>query len=205
MKPILFNTDMVRAILEGRKTVTRRVVKPQPEKAPIPIPDEEYWLVCFTGNENCSSIKPPYRPGDILYVREAWTAWSRTYGTIPRILYKADRCTDAEKIKWRPSIYMPRKAARIFMRVTEVRVERLQDMSEADAIAEGFEPVVCDHPCGCPCTDCMDTGYLEPAILGFVETWNSTIKPADRALYGWEANPWVWVIVFERINREEVN
>lgn len=85
--------------------------------------------------------------------------------------------------------------------MTDVRVERLQDMTEADAFAEGFEAIVCNHPCGIPCTDCMNTGYLEPAMVGFVDTWNSTIKPADRDLYGWEANPWVWVIEFERCEK----
>lgn len=197
MKPILFNTDMVRAILEDRKTETRRVVKPQPNMFTIR-----------------SGIKMPYRPGDILYVRETWTIWNGNYE------YKADVddgygpfCSSCIKdictggcngvLKWRPSIHMPREAARIFLRVRDVRLERLQDITEAEAVKEGFEAILCDHTCGYPCTDCMNTGYLEPAMLGFVETWNNTIKPADRALYGWDANPYVWVIEFERISKEE--
>ena len=198
MKPILFNTDMVRAILEGRKTVTRRVVKPQPEGAPIPIPDEKYWLGCFAGDDKCRAIKSSYLPGDTLYVRETWCDPSETGWPI---LYKADMPMhwDAEDTetgiavdlktadyKWRPSIHMPREAARIFLRVTGVQVERLQEITEEQAIAEGFEAF--EH---------------EPATVGFVETWNSTIKKADRALYGWAANPWVWVVAFERCDGPE--
>jgi len=195
MKPILFNTEMVRAILEGRKTVTRRPVKPRPERALIPIPDEKYWLGCFAGDDKCRAIKPPYQPGNIMYVRETWArSMAGTY------LYRA---TDTPLILsgWHPSIHMPREAARIFLRVTDVRVERLQNITEAGAVKEGFEAILCNHPGGYPCTDCMNTGYLEPAMLGFVDTWNSTIKPSDRAIYGWDANPWVWVIQFERCER----
>ena len=214
MKPILFNTDMVRAILKGRKTVTRQLVKPQPKGPLVPTLPGGCWPGYFEEVGTSRVQRPPYRPGDILYVRETWTVWNGNYE------YKADvddgygpfcsNCTldicagDCNSIlKWHPSIHMPREAARIFLRVTDVRVKRLQNMTEADAFAEGFEAIVCNHPCDIPCTDCMNTGYLESAMFGFVDMWNSTIKPADRALYGWEANPWVWVIEFERISREE--
>ncbi len=197
MKPILFNTAMVRAILEGRKTVTRRLVKPQPGYGGI-------QKQLFRGKIRWHGIgrdwKPPYRPGDILYVRETFCRQpSEEY---PFVYMASVETPDAWA--WTPSILMPREAARIFLRVTDVRVERLGDMTEADAISEGFEAIVCHHPCGCPCTDCIDTGYLEPAILGFAEMWDSTINPAGLPLYGWAANPWVWVIAFERIGREEV-
>ena len=181
IKPILFNTEMARAILEGRKTVTRRVIKPV--------------AMGLTYEDGSPARKPPYRPGNILYVRETWTRDGDVYR------YKAGFYD--QNRKWRPSIHMPREAARLFLRVTDVRVERLQDMTEADAVAEGFEAIKCDHPGGYPCTDCMNTGYLEPAMLGFVETWNSTIKPTDCALYGWDTNPWFWVIEFEKIRKEE--
>ena len=220
-KPILFNTEMVRAILEGRKTVSRRVIKPQPPKNAHSVLDwdDEYQTVDFL----CSEIrhdgvskfaytsKAPFWPGDTLYVKETFCAYEKQdiiYGV--KYAYKADATPYSERArkdfgyKWRPSIHMPREAARIFLRVKSVGVERLQNMTEEDAVAEGFEAIKCEHPCGCPCTDCMDTGYLEPAMLGFVETWNSTIKPKDCALYGWEASPWVWVIGFERINKEEI-
>lgn len=208
MKPILFNTDMVRAILEGRKTVTRRVVKPQPMAVYFDrkvYDDDGLYVIVGNKNGRLEQIELPYYPGDILYVRETWQ-YIETVSADIRIagqyIYKAD--WNGEKpLAWRPSIQMPREAARIFLRVTDVRVERLQNMTEADAFAEGFEAIVCNHPCGIPCTDCMNTGYLEPAMVGFVDMWNSTIKPADRALYGWDANPWVWVIEFERITREE--
>lgn len=217
MKPILFNTDMVRAILAGRKTVTRRVVKLanscwnldglELDVAMAKVrKDGTEYLVDMTGLwavfEDTDGlieypmIKAPYRPGDILYVRETWTSLVGAY------IYKADQKPGMNNPgKWNPSIHMPREAARIFLRVTDVRVERLQDITEAGAVKEGFEAILCNHPGGYPCTDCMNTGYLEPAMLGFVDTWNSTIKPTDRALYGWDANPWVWVIQFERCER----
>ena len=174
MKPILFNTEMARAILEGRKTVTRRVGKPQPDER-----------ITAGGNtlELLVAACVPYRPGDILYVRETWTQDGDVYR------YKAGFYD--QNRKWRPSIHMPREAARIFLRVTDVRVERLQEITDEQAILEGFEAY---H---------SDSGYYEPATLGFVETWDSTIKLANRAIYGWEANPWVWVIEFERCEKSE--
>ena len=193
MKPILFNTDMVRAILEGRKTVTRRVVKPQPPNAHDILDfDEEnnsFDFLCGMIADNCFidfayTAKAPYRPGDILYVRETWqNGFGGTY------LYKADAEYDlfmtpegklVSDIPWRSSIYMPREAARIFLWVTNVRVERLQEIDDDGIVSEGL-------------------AIGDP----FDELWDSTIKKADRALYGWEADPWVWVIEFERISREE--
>ncbi len=136
MEPILFNIEMVRAIMEGRKTVTRR------------------------------AVKLPYHPGDILWVRETWNGdWCDHY------IYKADGGSAkaagyAAEPKWRPSIHMPREAARLFLRVTDVRVERLQD-------------------------------------INLIAVWDRTIKPADLHLYGWDANPWIQVIEFERISKDE--
>ena len=208
MKPILFNTNMVRAILDERKMVTRRPVKPQPQKVYYDgqiHDDDGLYVIIENQSGGLEQRVLPYHPGDILYVREAWQymgAVSADSRIADRYIYKAD-WSGEKPIAWRPSIHMPREAARLFLRVTDVRVERLQDMTEADAVAEGFEAIKCDHPGGYPCTDCMNTGYLEPAMLGFVETWNSTIKPTDCALYGWDTNPWVWVIEFEKIRKEE--
>ena len=185
MKPILFNTDMVRAILEDRKTVTRRVVKPQPQESetnPHRLTSGCYYFDVpskrFPGDLDriVGPYWPPYQPGDILWVRETWNCLpipEPLRGTNKTYWYKADGEEPGDK--WRPSIHMPREAARIFLRVNGVGVERLQDIDDAGVTAEGLE-------IGC---------YFD-------ELWDSTIKPKDRAAYGWGANPWVWVIQFER-------
>lgn len=193
IKPILFNTEMVRAILEGRKSCTRRLVKPQPdEKHTYPLgfvtdstEKKEVGCFGFDANEYGGSIqyvKPPYRyaPGDILYVRETWKKAPNGY------YYYEDwqRNDIADVTKWKPSIHMPKEAARIWLKVTDVRVERLQDMTDDDAEAEG----------------CFD--YTSTA-LGFFDVWDSTIKKSDLDRYGWNANPWVWVIKFERCEKPE--
>ena len=185
MKPILFNTEMVRAILEGHKTVTRRVVKPQPKGAHTVLDHDDYEhtvdMLCGNGGEGgvfldwAETIKSPCWPGDILWVRETFI--KKPNG---EYLYKADDETVFPFLGWRPSIHMPREAARIFLRVTNVQAERLQEVDDAGVVAEGLE-------IGC---------YFD-------ELWNRTIKPKDRPTYGWEANPWVWVIEFERISKEE--
>lgn len=201
MKPILFNTDMVRGLLNGTKTVTRRVVK-----EPYYIDDEDASRVsglAIHRGTNMTDGMPypdqPCRPGDILYVRETWAPWSRTDGIAPSLHYKADG-EDLPGIKWRPSIHMPREAARIFLRVTDVRAEQLQMITETQAKREGAIPAFEYNTPEGPVIVSDEDGYY---ILGFKGLWNSTIKPADRALYGWDVNPWVWVISFERISREE--
>lgn len=218
MKPILFQTEMVRAILEGRKSVTRRIIKPQPAgdgSKPEPlITRPGYWNTW--GDDYV--YRQPYQPGDILWVRETWGMASDLLGAVPGPVYRADytdselRALGAKHYRWRPSIHMPRKAARIFLRVTGVRVERLQSLNTSDLIAEGITPRHSPGRCRCAWAvdGCMDgpcpnrDGYeffahLEP----FAELWDHTMRPADRPCYGWEANPWVWVITFERISKEE--
>lgn len=200
MKPILFNTGMTRAILEGRKTVTRRVVKPQP------MLDGHLWkLGGAAWSDSVLSVhvlfghslynRAPYQPGDVLWVRETFAQPAKHI-----FWYKAD--FKLQNILWRPSIHMPREAARLFLMVTSVRVERLQAITEDDAEAEGAEKMY-------PYTD-PETG--ETAFLlhqngtfraGFSQIWDNTIKSADRTTCGWEANPWVWVIEFEQISKEE--
>jgi len=185
---------MVRAILDGRKSVTRRVVKPQPRAIYHDgmIYHGEGCLVILVEAQNgrLEQITVPFRPGITLYVQETWAAWSRTEGLVPKLYYKADGNVP-DGIKWHPSIHMPKEAARLFLRVTDVRVERLQEITEDGAKAEGYKPYG------------PDNGYLEPAMLGFIEDWDSTIKEANLPLYGWAANPWVWVIEFKRISKEE--
>lgn len=190
MKPILFNTEMVLDILEGRKTVTRRPVKfgrGQNPKWSGYVPDGGVLY----GSNNIPAAKAPYQVGDILWVRETWAAWSPTYGTVPRLIYKVDGDAPAG-VKWRPSIHMPREAARLFLRVVAVWVERLKDITPEQIDAEG----------------CKEWAYSaitgEPLPSGpswFRIAWDRTIKPSDLPAYGWEANPWVWVIKFERISR----
>lgn len=195
IKPILFNTEMVRAILDGRKDATRRIVKGF-------IPDDAVWgYTAFTpkGYISCRGtfadgygekfFKLPCEPGDILYVRETWKKAPNGY------YYYEDwqRNDIADVTKWKPSIYMPKEAARIWLKVTNVRVERLQEMTFKDFKAEGiyddyktYSEIYTDH--------LRQMAY--PKV--FARLWNSTIKKADLDRYGWEANPYVWVISFER-------
>lgn len=189
MKPILSNTEMVRSILEGRKTVTRRAVKPQPESRPTPMKKDSCWPGCFAIQGTAKVIRPPYQPGDTLWVRETWA--KSMAGTF---MYQADdKAIMVER--WRPSIHMPREAARLFLRVTGVRVERLKDIDGHGILKEGI-----DNGKSNPA---MGTRWENMQSMAFAELWNNTIKPSDRALYGWAANPWVWVIEFERISKDE--
>lgn len=210
MKPILFNTDMVRAILEGRKTVTRRAIKPQPAGELRPMGAGSCWPGCFEAPGEERIYRPPYQPGDILWVRETWTP-----GPDGSYIYKASvECPDAWRGTWRPSIHMPRAAARIFLRVTAVKTARLQEVEKEDVLREGVEPKYYAGGCKCawafegcmekPCTN--RDGYIDLCHwMPFSELWDKTMKPADRSAYGWEANPWVWVIEFERIGREDAH
>lgn len=224
-KPILFNTPMVQAILDDRKTKTRRIVK---EKAlsKFNFDSTGKLLGSFDGYDIYPSTDDaPYHFGDILYVRETWYAENDLFSMqFPKYYYKADYseadldlknhnadvdgeiCSDFPAcIKWRPSIHMPKEAARIFLRVTDVSVERLQDIVTGDyktplnINAEGlYEPCCrCTHVNG----DCKDFIAQNNCRLltEFKELWDSTIKKTDLDRYGWNANPWVWVIEFERL------
>ena len=204
IKPILFNTEMVRAILDGRKDATRRIVKGF-------IPDDAVWgytaftpkgyILCrgtFADGYGEKFFKLPCEPGDILYVRETWKKAPNGY------YYYEDwqRNDIADVTKWKPSIHMPKEAARIWLKVTDVRAERLQDIDEDGAVKEGIpwsECRNCKAPFGCDA--CAGEGYDE--IDAFAELWDSTIKKIDLDFYGWNANPWVWVIEFERCEKPE--
>jgi hypothetical protein len=238
VKPILFNTEMVRAILEGRKSCTRRIVKPQqligmlPDKCKNVAPEEFLKEKKLMFKPYCdmtdielinSAYIAPYQPGDILYVRETWEHFdccccegdehgncyqepqqnvlNKSYGCY---MYRA---TDEiyGDARWHPSIHMPKEAARIWLKVTDVRVERLQSITEGGAIREGAEGEKCHHTNtgAFGCTDCMNTGWIEPPQVEFMQIWNNTIKKSDLDRYGWDANPWVWVIEFERCEKPE--
>lgn len=228
-KPILFNTEMVRAIQNDRKTVTRRIAFPNndlrefhSEKYP-----NGWWLRGRVYNDWDSvmwDIKreylTTYKVGDVLYVRETWrsfSAWSG-YHSGCEIEYKAGGIQRFDKVialpttkgEWKPSIHMPKEAARIFLRVTDVRLERLQNIITGDyktPININKEGLIlsccfCAHHNG----DCKDyISQHSPKTLtcklleDFTLLWNSTIKKSDLSKYGWNANPWVWVIEFERI------
>lgn len=205
MKPILFNTEMVRAILDGRKACTRRILKdgiPFDEKA-------EYWNVLKKGEWSgpiCSEyfIKQcsPYKPGDILYVRETWCGLpvneAGHFRGHPIYYYKADGDLRPEGWRgaWHPSIHMPKEAARIWLKVTDVRVKRLQDITDDGAKAEG----AIDNR-GFIHSPENEYDSIHTAREHFAEIWNSTIKKSDIDRYGWNANPWVWIIEFERCEK----
>ena len=211
IKPILFNTEMVRAILDGRKTCTRRLVKPQPdEKHTFPLgfvtdstEKKEVGCFGFSANEYGGSIqyvKPPYRyaPGDILYVRETWHKYTKRIGKGESCRlaefygYKASvaNSEDAEE-PWHPSIHMPKEAARIWLKVTDVRVERLQEITMNGIRSEGLSSMA------------VHAGDMEIALKEWELLWNSTINKSDLDRYGWDASPWVWVIEFERCEKPE--
>lgn len=215
IKPILFNTEMVRAILDGRKDATRRIVKGF-------IPDDAVWgYTAFTpkGYISCRGtfadgygekfFKLPCEPGDILYVRETWKKAPNGY------YYYEDWQRDdiADVTKWKPSIHMPKEAARIWLKVTHVRVERLQEIDEDGVFDEGFKfkppcltRVSADgHTCDLygPCMSSIKYCDMTMGELFGRELWNRTIKKSDIDRYGWDANPWVWVIEFERCEKPE--
>jgi hypothetical protein len=192
MKPILFSTAMVQAILGGRKTQTRRVVKTIDARGfrTSYAPFEDFYGRVF---------KCPYgQPGDVLWVRETWCyTGSNEYLNLQTNLpffYKADvkdSSTEKEVMnhygwKWKPSIHMPREAARLFLRITNVRVERLQEISPESCIAEGLYTTLREHD----------------AVMQLQDQWRDLWQSIN-GQESWEANPWVWVVEFERITKEE--
>jgi hypothetical protein len=231
IKPILFNTEMVRAILDGRKSCTRRAVKPQPKaklcykyagshkssigkwgypsKTAYKYWDERYKLPDNISEEDLEKLwNPPCHTDDILYVRETWQYLYELDGneqviedtgkyyyaatdTIPFDTYVDENGVTHDHTPWRPSIHMPKEAARIWLKVTNVRVERLQDITSEQIYREGTE-------------------VEEPFVLNgeekryaFSVLWNSTIKKSDLDRYGWDANPYVFVIEFVKIDKPE--
>jgi len=180
-KPVLFNTEMTVAILEDRKGATRRCIKPQLSER---ITTGANWQQLIV------AAAAPCHVGDVLYVRETWSEWTGGY------VYKAwsspfPQPGKASVMKWHPSIHMPKEAARIFLRVTDVRAERLQDITIEDIRKEGLTSMA------------VHAGDTEIAYEEWKLLWDSTIKKSDIPLYGWDANPWVWVIEFERIEENE--
>lgn len=238
VKPILFNTEMVRALLDGRKSCTRRLVKTRRKDACGFYVTRRKADGLFAGiyeyDENESmfdnQLEPPYQPGDILYVRETWrvgawdifnqmVAFDYKDGTCGELTYIQDRelfdrlvnqsRNDARQAKceyngvdfvwekgkspcrWHPSIHMPKEAARIWLKVTDVRVERLQEITIEGIRNEGLTSAA------------VHVGDMEIALEEWKLLWNSTVNKDEVALYGWDANPFVWVIEFERCEEPE--
>ncbi|MGP2644820.1 hypothetical protein ACTVKS_15350 [Serratia bockelmannii] len=224
-RPVIFNGEMVRAIIDGRKTQTRRVMKVQPSEHFHPmnmsleldysarwytpgVIDKDGYLQPATGQvfgvagEDEGYACPFGAVGDLLWVRETWSSDFANYYPNDRVWYAADnnRCSDIEVVngvrgiyspesdvhvpfRWRPSIHMPRWASRITLEITGVRVERLNDISDGDAISEG-----------CSTAD-MKSGECVADV--FARLWSS--------IYGgdsWNANPWVWVIEFKPVEAQ---
>lgn len=208
MKPILFNTEMVQAILEGRKTQTRRVLAPQPEEIYDGMycdmynknPDKfTFWtkdnkMCLFNGNiRNTAHWKPKYKVSDILYVKETFRL---TQGG-GFIIFKAgennldvsneDFLKDVDSIKWQSAVHLTKEYARIFLKVTNVRVERLQDVTLDDIEKEGWSKA---------------TGFYHPDVDNGLEWWESLWNPTVKDGYKWEDNPYVFVYEFERVENE---
>lgn len=242
--PILFNGNMVRAILNNHKTVTRRLVKPtlRPDESGFQVfanmGTKERWIEKVDLEERSFDfpryVAPPYQPGDVLYVRETW-AFQCCIDCIN--IYEDDSCMigktsiihenkdassegcyiyhadhpNPERIIWRPSIHMPKAAARIWLRVTDVYPQRLQEMTLDDFAKEGVSPEgTKECKCawefdGCRENSCTNKdAYLRNRyIVPFAALWNSTIPKGQLDIYSWAANPWVWVIEFKRCDKPE--
>ena len=232
IKPILFNTEMVRAILDGRKTCTRRICKDANEYI---VPDMEFYnadkrtyaVHNFADKKHTEQLSIaertcPICPGDVLYIRETWTEECGKY------YYRADYDSDyldpcetlsggypascrnhpgcdgcmatSTRIHWHPSIHMPKEAARIWLKVTDVRVERLQECGKGWCLDIEKEGIVTPQN---PILYTSDDAFHNALRAEFQKLWNSTIKKSDIDRYGWDANPWVWVIEFERCEKPE--
>lgn len=224
MKPILFNTTMVQAILEGRKTTTRRVAKGLKDATKSTHGDFKWDYKQSWMNDLGLEIAAPYHIGDILYVRETWMIQSmKNFEKNVKFLYKA-RPTKLNEVHvsnkryeemlkfeckngWQPSLFMPKEAARIFLKVTDVRVEKLDQMIIADCLSEGIRAYTKDEKLYKYAVD--EDQYTWQNMphnphQAFKDLWNSTLKKDQIEQYGFNANPWVWVIEFERIEKSEV-
>ncbi len=209
--PIIFNTEMVKAILNGNKTQTRRIIKLPKKAYPFQIESisdiqiNDFYSVLLT-NDTEIEIKCPYgKVGDILYVREKFIGyWKNKEKNLPCmcdyiISYRAGgnkiyRTTflhlfeNHDRRKWKPSIHMPKWVARLFLEITNIRVERIQDITENDAMKEGTTPTTTPHI----------PGKGRTYIQGFGSLWNSI---NEKRGYGWKVNPWVWAVEFKIIKK----
>jgi hypothetical protein len=210
-RPILFSAPMVRALLGGTKTQTRRLVKPQPESEHG---GEPYWFVggyrAWTYRDTQDVLRKggnvlpcPYgEPGDRLYVRETWAQDSEDGA----LFYRADvgsgneaddwernRLDGAPGYQWRPSIHMPRRVSRIHLEIVAVRIERLNEVSESDALAEGVK-AKWEPGCSGRLMEAIGSFSFRPAASTYAELWEQINGQGS-----WDANPWVWVVEFRRL------
>lgn len=238
-KPILFNTEMVKAILEGRKTVTRRCVKYKYSNTEMKIKTDKYGTRLIEIQKDVEGEtygkypdgrtwhkllpfiekKPPFKKGNILYVRETWCKGRIECGEEPdgREALYISQCTGEDDyipyeyaksreigmddVKWKPSIHMPKEAARIFLKVKSVNVERLQNITKDQILDEGTNrKKIVSYIDQMP--EETEEFVIAAFRLAWSELWDSTIKKQDLDTYDWDANPWVWVIEFERIEVE---
>lgn len=218
-RPILMHGRSVQGIRAGRKTQTRRIINPQPVgKEPQPTPlGWTWWHVegQYPDDKNCWEDRcPPYLPGDVLYVREAWAAHFMYNDVPPReipadgkscLWYRSDyrgpsatnNCVESQRGRWRPGIHMPKAFARLHLPVVSVWPQRIHDITMEDCLAEGVQGVRCHHTGpseGMPgyCGDCLNSGWQEPPQVSFMGLWDDTNGPG-----AWARNDWVWVITFE--------
>lgn len=213
-KPILFSTPMVRAIIDGLKTQTRRIIKPQPEITK----DGWKWKSSHMviGENALPSDESPipfeneakYQPGDILWVRETW---NYSDDLEYPYLYKQKEQDELKaeffkRMKWKPSIFMPKEACRLFLKVTDVRVERLQDITGVDACKEGIERWVETRIKSQPTRykvyyqdDPQDPAFYTSCPVDSFETLWQSINGKE----SWKQNPWVWVYSFEKTERPD--
>lgn len=218
--PILFNTDMTGAILDGRKTATRRKIGGDIANR-FDVESDGKTVASYidqaTGDRHNPITLCQYQPGDILYVRETWAFWpciecenlnGETCKLNKAPVIHEDRDTTSEgcyiyragspdpcRITWRPSIHMPKAAARIWLRVTDVKIQRLQDMTLDDFIQEGVQirPEAYNDP---------ENAYAQAKRI-FIGIWDSTLHGSDKDKYGWDANPWGWTVAFEQCKKPE--
>lgn len=211
IKPILFNTEMVRAIMDGRKTCTRRICKDANE---CTVPDMEFYnadkrtyaVHNFADKKHTEKLNIvertcPICPGDTLYIRETW-GYPISLNSDKQYVFRADKIAESgfknDSHIWHPSIHMPKEAARIWLKVTNVRVERLQDITEDGAEAEG----AIDNR-GFIHSPENEYDRIYTAREYFIKIWDRTIKKSDLDIYGWDVNPWLWVIEFERCEKPQ--
>ena len=180
-RPIIFSGPMVRAILEGRKTQTRRIIRApkwsDPSRAGVDFPG-------------------PFHVGQILWVKETFLPWDASSG-VEKYIYRATADIPAYDGSWKPSIYMPRKASRITLQITDVRIEHLTDITDEDSVAEGMNVIVNTS------NAVLKAGILGTCIKGqrdmFRKYWDELNKKRG---FGWDKNPWVWRIAFKWTQRE---